>query len=46
MIFDDRDLAGRHAPGTGGSDYRVPSGSRATGAILEHRDHVHVDVAR
>ena len=30
---------------TGWTDYDVPSSSRGDRAILEHRDHVHVDVA-
>ncbi|GAA1936684.1 hypothetical protein GCM10009797_32980 [Nocardioides hwasunensis] len=46
IIFDDRIWqAGRRA-GDGWRDYRVPSSSRGDRAILEHRDHVHVDVLR
>lgn len=41
VIFDDRIwTAGRK----GWRDYRVPSSSSGDRAILEHRDHVHVDV--
>lgn len=43
VIFDDRIWkAGRDE----WRDYRVPSSSRGDRAILEHRDHVHVDTAR
>lgn len=43
VIFDDRIWqAGRGE----WRDYRVPSSSKGDRAILEHRDHVHVDVAR
>ena len=42
VIFDDRIWqAGRG----GWRDYRVPSSSSGDQSILEHRDHVHVDVA-
>ena len=42
LIFDDR--IWRAGSGDGWNDYRVPSSSRGDRAILEHRDHVHVDV--
>ena len=45
VIFDDR--VWRVARSSDGwLDYRVPSGSTGERSILEHRDHVHVDVAR
>ena len=45
VIFDDRVWRiGNSADGW--QDYRVPSGSKGDRQILEHRDHVHVDVAR
>jgi len=43
VIFDDR-IWRAGSSGDGWSDYRVPSSSRGDRAILEHRDHVHVDV--
>ena len=42
VIFDDR--IWRAGAGDGWGNYRVPSSSRGDRAILEHRDHVHVDV--
>ena len=45
MIFDDR-IWRVSSSGDGWQDYRVPSGSQGDRRILEHRDHVHVDVAR
>jgi hypothetical protein len=45
VIFDDRVWrVGSSAEGW--QDYRVPEGSRGDRSILEHRDHVHVDVSR
>ncbi len=44
VIFDDRIWRAGPGSGDGWSDYRVPSSSRGDRAILEHRDHVHVDV--
>ena len=43
VIFDDR-IWRAGSSGDGWGDYRVPSSSRGDRAILEHRDHVHVDV--
>lgn len=43
IIFDDR-IWTRQRSAAGWRDYQVPSGSRGDRAILEHRDHVHVDV--
>ena len=45
VIFDDR-VWRVTSSGDGWQDYRVPSGSQGDRRILEHRDHVHVDVAR
>ncbi|MBC2932979.1 hypothetical protein [Nocardioides sp. zg-1228] len=42
VIFDGR--IWRAGTDDGWRDYRVPSSSRGDRAILEHRDHVHVDV--
>jgi hypothetical protein len=44
LIFDDRIWHAGSRSGDGWTDYRVPSSSRGDRAILEHRDHVHVDV--
>jgi hypothetical protein len=44
LIFDDRIWHAGSRSGDGWTDYRVPSTSRGDRAILEHRDHVHVDV--
>jgi hypothetical protein len=44
VIFDDRIWRAGSWSGDGWSDYRVPSSSGGDRAILEHRDHVHVDV--
>jgi hypothetical protein len=43
VIFDDR-IWTRPRSADGWRDYQVPAGSRGDRAILEHRDHVHVDV--
>ncbi|MDH2414998.1 hypothetical protein [Nocardioides sp. CER19] len=43
LIFDDR-IWTRPRSAAGWRDYDVPAGSRGDRAILEHRDHVHVDV--
>jgi hypothetical protein len=45
IIFDDRVWKAGSRSDDGWRDYRVPSSSRGDRAILEHRDHVHVDVA-
>ena len=44
LIFDGRIWHAGSRSGDGWTDYRVPSSSRGDRAILEHRDHVHVDV--
>jgi len=44
VIFDDRIWRAGSWGGDGWRDYRVPSSSGGDRAILEHRDHVHVDV--
>ena len=44
IIFDDRIWHAGSRADDGWTDYRVPSSSRGDRAILEHRDHVHVDV--
>ena len=44
VIFDGRIWKAGSRSGDGWRDYRVPSSSRGDRAILEHRDHVHVDV--
>jgi hypothetical protein len=44
LIFDDRIWHAGSRSGDGWTDYQVPSSSRGDRAILEHRDHVHVDV--
>lgn len=44
IIFDDRIWHAGSRSDDGWTDYRVPSSSRGDRAILEHRDHVHVDV--
>lgn len=44
IIFDDRIWRAGSRSGDGWTDYRVPSSSRGDRRILEHRDHVHVDV--
>jgi hypothetical protein len=43
VIFDDRIWQARRSD-DGWRDYRVPGSSSGDRAILEHRDHVHVDV--
>ncbi|MFC6152614.1 hypothetical protein [Nocardioides yefusunii] len=45
VIFDDRIWQARRSS-EGWRDYRVPASSKGDRAILEHRDHVHVDVFR
>jgi hypothetical protein len=45
VIFDDRIWHAGSRSDDGWTDYDVPSSSRGDRAILEHRDHVHVDVA-
>lgn len=46
VIFDDRIWrAGRLSP-EGWLDYEIPTSAGGNRLILEHRDHVHVDVAR
>jgi hypothetical protein len=44
IIFDDRIWHAGSRSDHGWTDYRVPSSSRGDRRILEHRDHVHVDV--
>src|SRR5688500_4703267 len=44
VIFDDRIWRAGSWSGDGWGDYRVPSSAGGDRAILEHRDHVHVDV--
>ncbi len=44
VIFDDRIWRRGSRSEDGWEDYRVPSSSRGDRNILEHRDHVHVDV--
>ena len=44
IIFDDRIWRTGSRSDDGWTDYRVPSSSGGDQAILEHRDHVHVDV--
>lgn len=46
VIFDDRIWTAGSRSRSGWRDYRVPAGSTGSRAVLEHRDHVHVDVAR
>jgi hypothetical protein len=45
VIFDDRIWTAGRASEQGWRDYRVPSGASGDTQVLEHRDHVHVDVA-
>jgi hypothetical protein len=45
VIFDDRIWHAGSRSDDGWTNYDVPSSSRGDRAILEHRDHVHVDVA-
>lgn len=44
IIFDDRIWHAGSRSDDGWTDYKVPSSSRGDRSILEHRDHVHVDV--
>jgi hypothetical protein len=46
VIFDDRIWKAGSRSDDGWRDYDVPSGSQGDRRILEHRDHVHVDVSR
>ncbi|CAA9379027.1 MAG: FIG00864354: hypothetical protein [uncultured Nocardioidaceae bacterium] len=45
VIFDDRIWKAGSRSDDGWTDYDVPTSSGGDRAILEHRDHVHVDVA-
>jgi hypothetical protein len=45
LIFDDRIWHAGSRSGHGWTDYDVPRSSGGDRAILEHRDHVHLDVA-
>ena len=45
MIFDDRIWSAGRRSEDGWRDYRVAVGASGDRQILEHRDHVHVDVA-
>ena len=45
LIFDDRVWKAGSRSDDGWTDYRVSSSAGGDRAILEHRDHVHVDVA-
>jgi hypothetical protein len=45
VIFDDRIWSAGRRSQDGWRDYRVPDGASGDQEILEHRDHVHVDVA-
>lgn len=45
VIFDDRVWRSGRTSEQGWRDYSVPSGAAGDREILEHRDHVHVDVA-
>lgn len=45
LIFDDRIWRAGSRSDDGWTDYDVPSSSGGDRRILEHRDHVHVDVA-
>ena len=44
VIFDDRIWKAGSRSRNGWTDYRVPSSSGGDRDVLEHRDHVHVDV--
>lgn len=44
VIFDDRIWTAGGAADEGWRDYQVPDSSRGDQLILEHRDHVHMDV--
>jgi len=44
VIFDDKIWKSGRRSGDGWRDYRVPRSSKGDRKILEHRDHVHVDV--
>jgi hypothetical protein len=46
LIFDDRIWTNGSASEAGWRDFNVPDGTNGDQQILEHRDHVHVDVAR
>jgi len=45
VIFDDRIWKAGSRSESGWRDYEVPDSARGDRQILEHRDHVHVDVA-
>ena len=45
VIFDDRVWRAGRLSHEGWLDYRVPTSAKGDLRILEHRDHVHVDVA-
>ena len=45
LIFDDRIWHAGSRSGDGWTNYDVPQSSGGNRSILEHRDHVHVDVA-
>jgi hypothetical protein len=45
VIFDDRVWRAGRLSHEGWLDYRVPASAKGDPSILEHRDHVHVDVA-
>ena len=45
LIFDDRIWHAGSRSGDGWTNYDVPASSGGDRAILEHRDHVHVDVS-
>jgi hypothetical protein len=45
LIFDDRVWRAGHRSDAGWRDYDVPRSSGGDRAVLEHRDHVHLDVA-
>ncbi len=45
VIFDGKIWTAGRASSDGWRDYHVPSGSNGSRVILEHRDHIHVDVA-
>lgn len=46
VIFDNKIWKSGRASSGGWRDYRVPRSSKGDRKILEHRDHVHVDVHR
>jgi hypothetical protein len=46
VIFDDRVWRAGRLSHEGWLDYEVPASAKGAQSILEHRDHVHVDVAQ